>query len=614
LQQGERIPSDLARKALLMAAAVLGLYLLQHPYQGILQDTRLYTLMALNRLRPDLYANDLFLRFGSQDDYTLFSPFYAWVISLFGVEPAAGLLTFASAAAVLAAGWWLARACMPAPLALLAAGLLAAIPSDYCSGGGFAVLEGSLTPRPFAESLVLLALGAWLRERRMLAAACLAAALLIHPIMSFPGVALLLVLAWWLPHWRRLWPAALAVGLLAAMAVAGWLPLARWQFDEAWAQAIGHGQYLRLRNWAAHDWARVALVLATLASASLCLSGHARRLAAALVLTSGALLLLTWVGSDRLNIAIVVQGQAWRVMWLATAVALLLLPAIMVQCWNGPPSWRSGGLLLAAAWVIGATPLALTCAIPALLALACGARQPPRWLARLAPRAAGVLLGVVVVCTLAVTWTYVSASTLTPDMPAWMQRLRTACADGLLPTLALLCGWYAATRWHSPVAVAGTALAIAAGTIIAAVIALPGWVQGFYTRQTVQAFSAWRQLVPEGSDVLWSMRLRMGSDPAGAWLLLQRPSYLSSIQSTSGLFSREASMEVRRRVRTVPRQLPIEDPFDKIVIGDWTSGPACADLPVRYVVTEVRITDAREIPAPASLGPPFDRMKLYICP
>jgi hypothetical protein len=51
-----------------------------------------------------------------------------------------------------------------------------------------------------------------------------------------------------------------------------------------------------------------------------------------------------------------------------------------------------------------------------------------------------------------------------------------------------------------------------------------------------------------------------------------------------------------------------------IIIADPTSGPACADLPVRYVVTEVRIAGAREVRAPASLDPPFDKMKLYICP
>ena len=52
------------------------------------------TLQALAHLKPDLLSNDIFLRFGSQDNYTLFSPLYAAVISLLGVEPAASLLTF----------------------------------------------------------------------------------------------------------------------------------------------------------------------------------------------------------------------------------------------------------------------------------------------------------------------------------------------------------------------------------------------------------------------------------------------------------------------------------------------------------------------------------------
>src|SRR5687768_15276438 len=86
-----------------LALAVAGLYLALHPYLGITHDARLYTLQALNHLRPDLYGNDVFLRYGSQDDYTLFTRLHAVAIAWLGIEPAAAVLTFISHSAFLAA-------------------------------------------------------------------------------------------------------------------------------------------------------------------------------------------------------------------------------------------------------------------------------------------------------------------------------------------------------------------------------------------------------------------------------------------------------------------------------------------------------------------------------
>ena len=54
----------------------LATWALSHRYLGLFHDARLYTLQALARLHPALSA-DVFLRFGSQDRFTIFSPLYA---------------------------------------------------------------------------------------------------------------------------------------------------------------------------------------------------------------------------------------------------------------------------------------------------------------------------------------------------------------------------------------------------------------------------------------------------------------------------------------------------------------------------------------------------------
>ena len=95
-----------------------------HPYLGLVHDSRIYTLQALNLLRPDLYGNDVYLKFGSQDSYTAFSPLYARLMSLMGTEYAASLLTFLANVAFLFGAWWLARILVPVRLVWLSIGVL----------------------------------------------------------------------------------------------------------------------------------------------------------------------------------------------------------------------------------------------------------------------------------------------------------------------------------------------------------------------------------------------------------------------------------------------------------------------------------------------------------
>jgi hypothetical protein len=61
---------------------------LSHAYAGIFHDAGLYTLQALARLSPESLSSDVFLKFGSQDRFTLFSPIYAATAHWLGVEPA----------------------------------------------------------------------------------------------------------------------------------------------------------------------------------------------------------------------------------------------------------------------------------------------------------------------------------------------------------------------------------------------------------------------------------------------------------------------------------------------------------------------------------------------
>jgi hypothetical protein len=143
---------------------------LVHGYQGIFHDAILYTLQALARLDPGALSQDVFLRFGSQDRFTIFSPLYAAAAQWLGAERAAAALTLAFQLALFAGAWALARSVMPRGLALLGVLVLIAVPGYYGPDRVFSCVESFLTPRMAAEALALGGIAAALCERRPRAA------------------------------------------------------------------------------------------------------------------------------------------------------------------------------------------------------------------------------------------------------------------------------------------------------------------------------------------------------------------------------------------------------------------------------------------------------------
>src|SRR5688572_6594290 len=67
-------------------ALLLVLNAAARPYLGIVHDARLYSAQVLNQLDAGCYADDLFFRYGSQDQFSLFSRLAAPLAGLLGVE------------------------------------------------------------------------------------------------------------------------------------------------------------------------------------------------------------------------------------------------------------------------------------------------------------------------------------------------------------------------------------------------------------------------------------------------------------------------------------------------------------------------------------------------
>lgn len=596
----------------LMAVAT---WLLQHPFAGMTHDSLLYTLFALVRLHPDTLGADVVVRFGSQDRFTFFSPLYTAAIQLLGVEHAAALLLVVSEAAFFACAWLLARRFMARLDATLGVALLAAVPGEYGSGVTFHFLENFLTPRMPAEALVVAAVLAAASKRYWIGAGCIIAAMLIHPIMGAAGAAFM-VLCFLVPLRPRLTltvaAVSSAIGLGAALALA---PLGRLT-DPDWARALdAQAPYLFVSTWSLEDWSRIAVPLAALAT-----GWHTgstpllRRVCASALGMVACGMAVTLICADLLHVWLVISVQAWRWLWLADVLALLLAPAILQDCWQRGASGRVAVMVLAIAWVFrGLTADFLATALAlALAAVPVGWGERKYW--RLLFVGACGVLGLEIVLTLAEVLTYHPVGP--HERNALLHEVRAMCSDGVVLPGACTLGWALLhrVRWRGR--------AHAAAALILVVGCLCIWLTPYtwrsytgvyYTPKLASLFAPWRAAIPGRAEVLWP------DTALSTWYLLERPSYWSAEQVAGGLFSSQQAIIMERRtdlVRTVMNNsgpLPANGSTLHTNVAHMDSDAlraTCADPELQYVVSRAQL--ARTPFPPVTDLPSRTNGKLYL--
>ena len=599
--------------------AIAALWMVVTDYACIQHDALLYSFQSLARLRPELYSGDLFLRYGSQDNFTAFSYLYSWLVGSFGVEAAAAWTTFVAMLALLFASWLLARRLTTPALALMGLAFLVALPTDYGAYGIFHVIEPFVSPRMPAEALAIGALLAVLAKRRLLAAALLAGSACIHPLMAAPAALISVSLTLPVPHRRLL--AALCVLGVALLAVVGRLSiLDPLRVDAAWRDYFdSFAAYLFTANWRSADWIGLCPPLLTLWLASGTLpSAPARQLCTAAALVGLLGLAIVLVGADWAGIALVVQGQGYRWMWPATLLAPLVIPTIGLQLWRRGTNGRAAVLALAAAWfssresfaplILMATAMIGVIALRDLLAPA-----SRRW----------ILIGAALMLLIAIA-SSLSDRLLVSQNPfqethelAPVAYLRYLFSGGLVPITLLLGVFALAARpaWR------GLQAVVAVGLLVAAVLLVPlsvaGWSRREYPADMYAKFSTWRALVPPGSEVVWIDR------PDAAWLLLERPSDFSVQQSMSGVFARRAVPEIiSRETRLVPFMLADGLRGELVFAGARriagrtaasTLDQVCEAIDARFVVARRAFKETPLAIAPPDVPANYRTMKLYQC-
>ena len=585
--QNSRCGGSEAPQIGLMAACVVALWLLTRPCYGIFHDSLLYTAQALHTLYPQKFDGDLYFRFGSQDQFTLFSSVYSPAIKYLGLAQANLFLTVFWQALWLVSLGYLIRAFTLRYLdVLMNVALVVAIPATY--GEMFHYGEPLLTPRLPAEAMILLAMGLLIRNRPYSALLLAGSAAALHPIMALPGLVLILVYEL---QRNYLW---LFAGMAIAAVIIGlaWadVPLfsrAALRFDDEWFQFVQYrSSFAFLSRWRLVDWSFVVSTSALLTLALLHSNQQERLFLIAISIMGTGGLLCAFLGGDVLRNVLAVEAQPWRGLWLATVVShAFVLPTYHRIEGDSDDATRllRGGLVLGVVLLVCAqfsVPIVLVAA-PVLLAtcFAC------IWL-----RIFGYLwyqfarYGAILVGSVAIGGALSALYVVMRLYAGWPSGL---AADGLAFSATVFALGLGTANWRRVRPMSRPRLFLQALIAIGLLLAAArGWDRRSDWDRLVETEAPMPTdlagLLPEGANVYWE------DGTVILWLWFKRASYFSCLQGAGSVFFRGTAMEYKRLATTFRRLHTLD-------FGNGTSCPTFGtDIAAATTVGDLRYVCDRE--------------------
>jgi hypothetical protein len=563
------------------------LWLLLRGYHGLLGDGQIYAFQALSRIHTQ-FAADLYLQNTSQDQFTIFSPIYAWFISWFGLEQAARLLTLVFTLWFLIAAWSIAHTLAGRDAAWLAVCLLLVVAGSYGGSGVFRFSDQFLTARLPAEAMIVTSLALFVRGRRWPSFAIATVALFFHPLVALPGLLLLICL--WVPNQAASAGAVLGVLLTLAVAIASTaipsltpaLPL----MDVSWLDTVRErSQFLFLQLWTYRDWELNVRPFFYLAFTAVAIQEiRIRKICYASALIGAAGLAIALVAGLIGPVALFVQGQAWRWEWITVFIAAVLLPVTAMRVWRDEKCGPLCAILLILGWTLSAVD-----------GTACVSLAIAVWVMRGGVSARHAIfirwVSVALACAI-VGWIIMQTSHIlgwSAKTSAFSWRLALPSVTEIrsifdlrisaVLLVALIFWWLRQNRspWQ-PILLAAVLLA-------SSIALLPSAFKQsrlFGTPADIDEFTDWRRAIPSTSTVLVVPARDVGSF---VWFTLQRPNYLTVDQSAGVVFSRATALEVRRRSDVL---LPVMEPNWKIRthLHDGTANTHKAPAVTRPLTTD----------------------------
>ncbi len=586
--RGHRGPLHVQAWNLCAALLVIALWLATRQYPGVVKDSRLYMVHALNAMLPGRYAGDLYLQYGSQDAFTIYTPLIEPLLARLGVGGAAVVLTVIGEALWLSGLVYLAlRLFHDSKICLLAVAFAIALPNDVIFRYG----EPYPTPRIFAEGLTLWALGAMLRGRPLRALLALCGAVAIHPLMTLAGFG---VLGLYEARVQRLWLLAGGVALLAAASLgfAGVQPFARAfaMFDAEWFAVVTVRDDIALiLQWPSLYVLKLGNLLLLAGIAFTVAEPRQRHFLIVTLVVGLAGVGLTLLGGDLLHDVLAVDAQQYRAVWLLHLAANMLVALVVRRGLRGDaPAFTK--MVLACTLALQLLANFIPAAYPGATAM-----LPLAWVVmRFGPadtndvplpvRVAGVALMGVAVGVTAILFSYGLADIR--DIPGLAKYKLGSVA---ITFAALGTAWWLATPGPGRGKPGRTIVALAAAAVLVAA-AGARWDERTPWDRFVETASVPPQdlapLLSPDKAIYWEGDIRV------PWFVLKRASYFSCSQGAGVLFFRGTAIAYGHRFES----------FAPLRTMDFGEEIACPKPPASLALTPTRATLASLCEAEPELG------------
>ena len=490
---------------------------------------------------PQQFLQDVFFTYGSQASYTFFPEILAWILGYFHPAETFLTLTLLGLCVFTGASYVLIRTLFPSGERFYALLAVLILPGGYGSHLIFSYAEPFFSGRSIAEPLVLASMAAWLSHRRWMAVTCWVMAASMHPLQALT----LLVLAFSIlvaqnqRWWHLLWLALPLVGL-GLLDIAPFDQLITRQ-DPEWRNWISvrtpqvfvsSWQYAAWGSWLTDIFLGWLIVQHA--------SGNLQRIARGAVIATILGMLATLVLADGLASVLSTGIQLWRTQWLLHWLAMVSIPMLIAaHCPAGIVlSPRTALLLATIAYGIpmassGPSPLAVLGLIPLYLAWPWLPAHVSPWMMRFLRFFPWLALILGLVKYLQGIW-----NTYT-HMDSVQEAILTLTGYPLVAGLFLYTG---IRLWAS----------IKRGRIIFIIILIfsliqivdlwdrrSPWTKNMESIQYSADFFG--DVITPGAQVFWEDEL------LGVWLVLRRPSFLNTLQSSGIAFNRSTAAEIVRR-------------------------------------------------------------------
>jgi len=372
----------------------------------------------------------------------------------------------------------------------------------------------------------------------------------------------MLLVCLWLP--LRLGAFAATAGILTvlgiALAAANVLSIARFitVMDSGWLEIVRQrSKFLFLQLWSFNDWERNARPFISLTLSAIAIQDERiRKLSTVAIIVGISGLAVAAIAGLIGPVAVLLQGQAWRWVWVTAFVGALLMIPTVSRVWEDEKCGAPCAVLIVAGWTFADVNSTACLSLALMLWLVRGriSDHSSRYL-RWGAAAFGIVIGAWI---LANSWTIISSPFHAGRESLPMQHIRSVAGLQIPALILFFAFWYWIKSGRSLSVVSGVCLALL-GTSLFVFPASFNQIGSIGSASEIEEFADWRRIIPSTSNVY----VADGQDLAAfAWFTLGRPNYLSVDQSAGVIFSRATAFEVQRRSTLL---LPLMDPDWKLL-------------------------------------------------